>query len=204
MLLLNVPYAEKDEAKSLGAKWNPRLKKWYIENKENYPLFKKWLPHDYIVCDHIYVIEGSQQCFRCGKNTRVIGFGIENYYRLSDSDCEYSSGEIHFAFSLNPIPEQLLNFVQDNYNFKETYSKTTKSSYLANRCDSCDTLQGDFYLFEEVGSPFCCADKNDISRLRLYRINLDMDININLSLVISSTDFMLKKYGHIYELKFEI
>lgn len=26
MLLLNVPYAEKDEAKSLGAKWNPKLK----------------------------------------------------------------------------------------------------------------------------------------------------------------------------------
>lgn len=26
MLLLNVPYEEKDEAKSLGAKWNPELK----------------------------------------------------------------------------------------------------------------------------------------------------------------------------------
>lgn len=32
MLLLNVPYEEKDEAKSLGAKWNPELKKWYIQN----------------------------------------------------------------------------------------------------------------------------------------------------------------------------
>lgn len=27
MLLLNVPYEEKDEAKFLGAKWNPELKK---------------------------------------------------------------------------------------------------------------------------------------------------------------------------------
>ena len=34
MLLLNVPYEEKDEAKSLGAKWNPELKKWYIQNTE--------------------------------------------------------------------------------------------------------------------------------------------------------------------------
>ncbi|WP_222703892.1 DUF5710 domain-containing protein [Treponema pectinovorum] len=27
-----VPLQGKDEAKSLGAKWNPELKKWYIQN----------------------------------------------------------------------------------------------------------------------------------------------------------------------------
>ena len=29
-LFLNVPYNEKDEAKSLGALWNPQRKKWYV------------------------------------------------------------------------------------------------------------------------------------------------------------------------------
>ena len=28
MLLINVPYSEKDEAKALGAKWNPDEKSW--------------------------------------------------------------------------------------------------------------------------------------------------------------------------------
>ena len=42
MLLLNVPYAEKDEAKSLGAKWNPKLKKWYVTNSKDYYKFIKW------------------------------------------------------------------------------------------------------------------------------------------------------------------
>ena len=27
---LSVPYEEKDEAKKLGAKWNPQKQKWYI------------------------------------------------------------------------------------------------------------------------------------------------------------------------------
>ena len=45
-LLLNVPYAEKDEAKALGAKWNPELKKWYVENRKDYYKFKKWILGD--------------------------------------------------------------------------------------------------------------------------------------------------------------
>ena len=35
-LILNVPYKEKDEAKALGAKWNPQLKKWYVEKRMDY------------------------------------------------------------------------------------------------------------------------------------------------------------------------
>lgn len=34
MLYLNVPYREKDEAKSLGACWNPAAKKWYVNDKK--------------------------------------------------------------------------------------------------------------------------------------------------------------------------
>ena len=42
-LIIDVPYAEKDEAKSLGAKWNPNLKKWYVEERKNYYKFEKWI-----------------------------------------------------------------------------------------------------------------------------------------------------------------
>ena len=44
LLYLNVPYSEKEEAKKLGAKWNPEKKKWYYNgNPENYIKFAKWL-----------------------------------------------------------------------------------------------------------------------------------------------------------------
>lgn len=40
---LKVPFKEKDEAKSLGARWNPEGKHWYIpEGVETTP-FEKWL-----------------------------------------------------------------------------------------------------------------------------------------------------------------
>ena len=42
-LIIEVPFAEKDEAKSLGAKWNPKLKKWYVEERQNYYKFEKWI-----------------------------------------------------------------------------------------------------------------------------------------------------------------
>ena len=53
MLLLNVPYSEKDEAKQLGARWNSELKRWYVQNKEDYPKFAKWIIEqgDIVVCD---------------------------------------------------------------------------------------------------------------------------------------------------------
>ncbi len=46
MILLDVPFSEKDAAKSLGARWNPSEKKWYIpENlQEDTSAFQKWLP----------------------------------------------------------------------------------------------------------------------------------------------------------------
>lgn len=47
-LNLKVPFAEKDEAKKLGARWDPARKLWYIENKEDLAPFSRWSPspHD--------------------------------------------------------------------------------------------------------------------------------------------------------------
>ena len=42
-LYLSVPYSEKDEAKSLGARWDINEKKWYVSNGDS-ARFRKWLP----------------------------------------------------------------------------------------------------------------------------------------------------------------
>ncbi len=41
---LRVPYAEKDEAKRLGARWDPARKVWYIENVADTAPFSRWMP----------------------------------------------------------------------------------------------------------------------------------------------------------------
>ncbi len=41
---LRVPFAEKDQAKRLGARWDATLKVWYIENVVETAPFARWLP----------------------------------------------------------------------------------------------------------------------------------------------------------------
>lgn len=43
MYYLNVPFKEKDEAKSLGARWDVDEKKWYYTNSADKDKFKKWI-----------------------------------------------------------------------------------------------------------------------------------------------------------------
>jgi hypothetical protein len=41
---LTVPYAEKDEAKALGARWDPTRKCWYVQDAKDLAAFGRWLP----------------------------------------------------------------------------------------------------------------------------------------------------------------
>ena len=41
---LEVPFKEKDEAKSLGARWDAGAKKWYVPDGTDLALFSAWLP----------------------------------------------------------------------------------------------------------------------------------------------------------------
>lgn len=39
---LNVPFAQKDAAKALGARWDPAMKKWYVPADKDMALFAQW------------------------------------------------------------------------------------------------------------------------------------------------------------------
>jgi len=41
-IYLNVPFAEKDEAKALGARWDAVKKKWYATTNKDITLFARW------------------------------------------------------------------------------------------------------------------------------------------------------------------
>ncbi|WP_317368653.1 DUF5710 domain-containing protein [uncultured Tyzzerella sp.] len=224
MLILNVPYNEKDEAKSLGARWNAKIKKWYVQDNKDYYKFVKWIkPYgDIVIIDHLYVVEGIQKCFKCGKDTRVIGFGVDKHLyidtlldNVSDDkqlEIQFSNmleqineEDIHIVGAINPIPELLMEYLKNKYNYKLRYSKTTNRSSISNCCDNCDVLQGDFFLFYEVDSPFFIYSEEDVKKLKIYKINLDNDIIVNCySYGRATFDNMFKKYGNIVLLDIKI
>ena len=41
---LKVPFAEKDEAKKLGARWDAARKLWYVDSDEKIAAFARWSP----------------------------------------------------------------------------------------------------------------------------------------------------------------
>jgi hypothetical protein len=45
-VILNVPFAEKDQAKGLGARWDATRKKWYVPHGIDVNLFGRWLPDE--------------------------------------------------------------------------------------------------------------------------------------------------------------
>jgi Domain of unknown function (DUF5710) len=49
---LNVPYAQKDAAKALGARWDAARKKWYISAVMDVTLFAKWQPKSFTADSH--------------------------------------------------------------------------------------------------------------------------------------------------------
>jgi hypothetical protein len=216
MLLLNVPYIEKDKAKKLGANWNPELKKWYVKNKEDYYKFVDWIePYgNMVVIDELYLVEGVQKCFKCGKETRVIGFGIDKHLSIDkmydlqinyNENIEYvleemNQNDIHIVGPITPIPEILMKYIKSKYNYKLRYSKTTNTSNISNCCEHCDVLQGDFFLFNEDDSPFFIHSSEDIKRLKIYKIILKHDLIINAEDGWASFDEMFKRYGNIISL----
>jgi len=43
---LQVPYRDKDRAKSLGARWDLVQRIWYVNNPEDLSKFKEWMSTD--------------------------------------------------------------------------------------------------------------------------------------------------------------
>ena len=132
----------------------------------------------------------------------MVAFGIENFFEFANPKdigpkFSYNEGVIRILPHL--FPEKLLAYVSEKYNYHEAYSHTIKASYLANNCDHCDALQGDWFLFEEPDSPFFFFDENDVpklSKLVLYKIPLIHDIILTeADTRFQSEDVLIKKYG---------
>ena len=44
LMVLEVPYSEKEEAKKLGARWDPDIRKWFVPTGIDPKPLAKWFP----------------------------------------------------------------------------------------------------------------------------------------------------------------
>lgn len=183
-VLLNVPYAEKEEVKALGAKWDSNLKKWYAIR--DYPKFRKWIgiKEDRemvsVYSDYIYIVEGMIECYKCHKMTPVIGFSFYHYWEIDIDlnlcdECFHEKSYTVIIGRLNPMPPELLTLVQKLFHFKK-YSRMEAGYLWGNYCEHCKSFQRDLFVFEGQHSPFV---KGNEENLKIYPVKLKYDFVID-------------------------
>jgi len=220
-IYMSVPYAEKDTAKAMGAKWDAKLKKWYYHGPiEDYIKFAKWIAdgreHTIIAYEHVYVVEGMRQCYKCRKHTRVIGLGIGEHIGLVQHEDDSFEMEImedyeeyeplHLAWvdSEDDIPPALLRYLMANYNVKTGYSGIAGKCF-ANHCDNCGVIQGNWHLFNE-DSPLTAFIHDGpelgqrLSQLKIYSVGIDENLVLDWEFGYGSNDELYFKYNKPEEL----
>jgi hypothetical protein len=196
-LILNVPFADKDEVKKLGAWWIPEQKSWVIPDhiKEINP-FKKWIPYEdgCIVRKPYFLASAKINCWKCGREIPIIALGAKNYFCL-DYDDESESEDDQplwlksdyptlFSFP-HTIDDTVLTYLKEHYPFYEyRYSKTAEDTFWANTCKYCGILQSTFEQHEEPGGAFCPLpldyEPNPI-KVKFHHFDLAHDYHIEAS-----------------------
>lgn len=219
-LYLNVPYSEKEEAKRLGAKWDPKVKKWYINTSpKDYVKFAKWIMREndnvLIATEYLYLIEGQQSCWKCGQKTAVVGLGIGEHIHMYGEDDDPQIEivqdeeweEVHLAWvnEEETVPPKLLRYMKEHYPVKTGFSKTLGRNSFANHCACCGALQGNWFLFSEPDSPLssCVGGQELVERmgaLKIKGIPIDSDLQLDWNMGYCSNDYAYMKYGEFEEL----
>jgi len=214
-LYLTVPYAQKEQAKALGAKWYARIKKWYYDGEvKNFEKFGQWILGEdeecIIVYENLCIIEGKRTCYKCQKETRVIGFGIHEHSKLSyDSeylidDPEDTPGMEDYIFLTwaddeSDVPPLLLRYIKKHYNVKTGFSRQAGKCF-ANHCDHCGYIQGNNYLFHKLDSPLATSVLTEpelidqMSRLKIHNIYTDAALVLNCDRPYCSQDWAYAVY----------
>ena len=184
---LKVPYFEKDEAKQLGAKWDNKIKAWFIpEGVESLP-FEKWIlkreqaiyiePN--IRTKGFYIVESKELCWKCLKITKVFGFllskdneHIEDIYdEDNDTSCDewVKFGSEVFITYVEFLSKEALTIMEKfSSNYYYDFSKFIQDKYYINHCEHCGSNQGDHFMFHEHDGAFCSPSIAETKQMKFY------------------------------------
>ncbi len=189
---LDVPFRDKDIVKSLGARWNPKAKKWCVPAGVDLTAFKKWLPktendRDKWALAPIYLVESTAGCWQCDRSVPVI--------TLLSEGVEFKSGEkplteICVFDYIRFIPLKLEKFLAKRFsNYFKDYSSTTHDFYFMNHC-FCGAHLGDFYLHGEPDGAFFPLTEKACENIFLTELKSDGKMPIFADYSLSSHDLI--------------
>ena len=147
--ILDVPYHEKNQVKKLGARWNPKLKKWVVSSEQDIKPFAKWLPPKphLKLLPPVYLAQAIHPypCPTCKATNVVYTFAASGVENLKYSSQPEIISQFGILTTIKLIPELLAEFLEVTCKgfYIDEYQET--KAYF-NHCHVCQTLIGKGYL----------------------------------------------------------
>lgn len=181
-LLLNVPIAEKEHAASKGARWDNVAQTWYLPEDQYDRLMEidQWIPEknpSIILPSEVSIVHASRPCWKCQHNNRVIAIAGGYFYEKDMSERDEAVWLAQDFFTLfqqvAAISDNLQTFLKDYYpHFKSARTHSSEGAYWCNHCESCNSIQDDWFLFDEAGSVFNPTEKAAAEKLVIRNFQL--------------------------------
>lgn len=173
---LDVPFAEKDKARALGARWDPAGKTWYMPAGLDPRPFQRWRPTsedeaDTELVPPVFSVESRTACWKCGTDTRVATVAATSFVCLSEPEGRIEPNLYLFS-GIWHLPSQLLEAMrQINTGYRRRFSKTAVANYFMNNC-SCGAQLGDFFMHSEPGGAFFPMSPDAARAIRLRQLDV--------------------------------
>lgn len=188
---LKVPFAEKDEAKAMGARWDATTRCWYVPEGMDLAPFARWKPDlradespASIRAARFGVAISATSCWKCAVSTPVACLVVDATHEQleydEDDDIVYWQ-PASYASALGTV-----TYVSERASaqaiaaapwLRMTYSKTVGGSYLGNTCQQCGALQGDFFLHCEPGGAFFPMNEVERSNVQFQWFDIPLEAN---------------------------
>lgn len=175
---LIVPFAQKDEAKRMGARWDGDRKVWYAPENVDISALAQWLPSEpdiNVRSESYFIAQSTKPCWRCHDSTKVYGFVLPAGHEAlmvdeedDERDAWYRYDQptiVHYVTDL--LPSVAARIGAHSGHYRIDFSKTTQSSYWMNHCEQCGIKQGDFEMYCEPQGAFFPMDKRAASLIVL-------------------------------------
>ena len=188
LTILNVPFSEKDEAKSLGARWNPNIKKWYVPIGVNTSLFERWmLVENEFALSPLFIVKSAQECWRCNQSSDVYCIASSGFL-----DEDGTENDFTIFSNLENIDIRVEKLIQEYIPlYKPDYSKTAEGVYYMNHCQNCSVKLGDFFMHSEPDGAFLPMSENSATKITIFQLSaINEKVAINGSQGYQSPDFI--------------